>query len=97
MLPAAVTPFGLTLRQPWGRDACRAATVFKMDCNCRKEGFVEELVDADKLLRGEQDQDINESGFQAVNKLMRGDTATIAPCSICLHQPTDGGTVVTQW
>ena len=43
-----ITPFGLTLRQPWGRDACHAAAVFKMDCSCRKEGFVEELVDADR-------------------------------------------------
>ena len=37
---------------------------------CRKTGLVEELVDADKQMRGEQDQDINESGFQAVHNLI---------------------------
>ena len=26
-----VTPFGLELRQPWGRDACGSAALFKMD------------------------------------------------------------------
>jgi hypothetical protein len=93
---ADVTPFGLELREPWGRDSgCRMA-IFKMDCHCQKKDFVDELVGADKLQRGEQDQDINESGFQAVQKLMRGDTKSIAPCSICLEEPTNGGVAVTQ-
>ena len=31
-----------------------------------------------------------------VHKLMKGDTASIAPCSICLCEPKEGGTIVTQ-
>ena len=41
------------------------------------------------------EQDISESGFKAVHKLMKGDTAAVPPCAICLEQPVEGGTVVT--
>jgi hypothetical protein len=55
---ADVTPFGLELREPWGRDSGGGMAIFKIDCQCRKKDFVDELVGADKLQRGEQDQDI---------------------------------------
>ena len=79
-----VTPFALNMRE-WGRDSGRALPVWSMSCGCRALPLVEELLNADKAQRGELDQDINEQGFQAIHRIIRGeDLSELSNCAFCL-------------